>query len=1202
MRRKALDLAFASGNPRCWRSCHGRRSIQISAAPSSNQQRQNIDSLNGAPDVASGMDVSATDTRKPLVIHRRGTDRDSRCAIRGPRQSVLIPLRVNLGIADAAGTMTDSGCQAVSTLSVLEPFRRAITGIPFLYQRVTSTTPFTALISTKSPITSLVVVHLDGRLDWMIAQQKALLAWTEKSLAHWGNTFVTGRGLLALSGKGLIHQVTLKTGEEYVVHPSNVVAYSITPNAPQPYRFKANLLRFQIPNASAWLPDTRFWRTMRESSAWKFVRDTAFLIRTWGRRAIWGDRLFLHFRGPTQILLQSRSSRLTDALTTRDVNEIADSPAGAVPSALAVRPPSSEQRLPSNAQSATISFASVNQHLILQFPCQRMDAVPRYPPPFDVPQLRIEELCTRAQGGIEHDQASATLQRYVLDFLHELSRDALLPVFPSNEELVDLRPKGPGLRLRHIQRRDSCDFLQRMLTAWRGRGQLEDDDTCADLHLGADGGPIFDQLLQVHRVSFRIWQECSEGAIGENALGVNLRHLHQEMTVLGWVVDEGPREAQALPPCLSLSSVVRSWPVSRPSDRWHRSALVPLGRCTATVSRHVPRFGTWQPEPYPGLTSMLDFHPRFRSGSVTPALPGFATQHFVSSDRAHPSYIPWLPFLAFSSFPPSLWYAFVVHQIPRIVSAVMQPNPPRLLLLAAYLSGFVAATPAPTGHAAKPNLVQPHEPVVTPSRVEWDPTRTWQSRRDILSDLAGDVGSVLSDLGSDIPSFVASGVPNFFQGFPTGSDVQSSLSLDDDQIAALPTNALNIGPYANWTDQGWNVRFHGNIYKQPNVSEDTLNTLANDLFIYGTSLSDLPESQQAQARNLTAEIFVLQQGDVNVSSIQLTPATSQGGSGLPGGGGGSTNTNGGSQSVTLPYPTTPEGDFDVFIPIENQGLTNGNATSEIQRLNTFVTNTTLGNSTAYLVPPTGFTVISDIDDILRVTKIYEPEEGLLNSFARPFTAWEDMTSIYANWSQALPDLHFHYLTTTPEQVTRNYMEFIFDNYPGGSFDTRPLNFSDVSATLSVRKFLLEKIFETFPQRKFILVADTSNSDVMKDYPEMATEFPGQVQCIFLRNTTATDSGDRFPYDTSGFQGLNQSNYMFFVNADDLTNIDITTTCYNTSVAQNLTFGYQGLPLGAGDTAAVNGSANGSEGAAMHLDSQIGLTFFAFVGAVFWGLL
>jgi phosphatidate phosphatase APP1 len=77
-----------------------------------------------------------------------------------------------------------------------------------------------------------------------------------------------------------------------------------------------------------------------------------------------------------------------------------------------------------------------------------------------------------------------------------------------------------------------------------------------------------------------------------------------------------------------------------------------------------------------------------------------------------------------------------------------------------------------------------------------------------------------------------------------------------------------------------------------------------------------------------------------------------------------------------------------------------------------VNGTDTGNATAYLVPTDGLTIISDIDDILRVTKIYEPKEGLLNSFALPFTPWMNMPEIYANWSKTLPQLHFHYLTTT----------------------------------------------------------------------------------------------------------------------------------------------------------------------------------------------
>jgi hypothetical protein len=73
--------------------------------------------------------------------------------------------------------------QAVSTLSLLGPLRRAFLGVPFIYQRVTSTTPYTALIATKSAITSMVIVHLDGRLDWMVTQRNALLAWTGHTLS-----------------------------------------------------------------------------------------------------------------------------------------------------------------------------------------------------------------------------------------------------------------------------------------------------------------------------------------------------------------------------------------------------------------------------------------------------------------------------------------------------------------------------------------------------------------------------------------------------------------------------------------------------------------------------------------------------------------------------------------------------------------------------------------------------------------------------------------------------------------------------------------------------------------------------------------------------------------------------------------------------------------------------------------------------------
>ncbi|KAJ6493604.1 hypothetical protein C8R47DRAFT_1185065 [Mycena vitilis] len=473
-----------------------------------------------------------------------------------------------------------------------------------------------------------------------------------------------------------------------------------------------------------------------------------------------------------------------------------------------------------------------------------------------------------------------------------------------------------------------------------------------------------------------------------------------------------------------------------------------------------------------------------------------------------------------------------------------------LLCILALLS-VVVASPTPLPGATATSPLAAHAPHSQPTLFSSNPRVV---RRNIFTDITGDVDSILHSLGSAIPSYVASGVPNFFQDFPTGTAVQSSLGVSDTDLAALPTQVLNLPSYANWTGAGWSLIVHGNVFKQPNISQSKLDDLAN-AFLIDTSVSQLPADQAAQARNLTAEIYVVQQANLNIS-INIAPATSSG------------KTNGTGQTLTV-GPTSAEGDFDapMVIPDPNTQLQPGNETSAIQHMSMHVNGTDTGNATAYLVPVSGLTIISDIDDILRVTKIYEPKEGLLNSFARPFTPWMNMPEIYANWSKALPDLHFHYLTTTPEQVTRNYMQFIYATYPLGSFDTRPLNFSDVSATLSIRKFLLDRIFQTYPERKFVLVADTSNSDVMKDYPALATDFPGQVACILLRNTSATDDGDKFPYDTSGFKGMDQSKYMFFTVPDDLHGIDLTKQCYNTSVQQNVSFGFQGLPFG-NDASAV----------------------------------
>lgn len=88
---------------------------------------------------------------------------------------------------------------------------------------------------------------------------------------------------------------------------------------------------------------------------------------------------------------------------------------------------------------------------------------------------------------------------------------------------------------------------------------------------------------------------------------------------------------------------------------------------------------------------------------------------------------------------------------------------------------------------------------------------------------------------------------------------------------------------------------------------------------------------------------------------------------------------------------------------------------------------------------------------------------------------------------------------------------------------------------------------------------------MNDYPELATLFPDQVACILLRNTTAEDPTDRFPYNTARFRALKQERYMFFTTPDDLRGLDFANgDCRNASaVMGTVVFGWQGLPLGFG---------------------------------------
>jgi hypothetical protein len=62
-------------------------------------------------------------------------------------------------------------------------------------------------------------------------------------------------------------------------------------------------------------------------------------------------------------------------------------------------------------------------------------------------------------------------------------------------------------------------------------------------------------------------------------------------------------------------------------------------------------------------------------------------------------------------------------------------------------------------------------------------------------------------------------------------------------------------------------------------------------------------------------------------------------------------------------------------------------------------------------------VVSDIDDVVRVTKVYVPTTGLKNSFAEPYVNIAGMPELYAHWMQTLPGAALHFDTTTPLELS-----------------------------------------------------------------------------------------------------------------------------------------------------------------------------------------
>lgn len=187
------------------------------------------------------------------------------------------------------------------------------------------------------------------------------------------------------------------------------------------------------------------------------------------------------------------------------------------------------------------------------------------------------------------------------------------------------------------------------------------------------------------------------------------------------------------------------------------------------------------------------------------------------------------------------------------------------------------------------------------------------------------------------------------------------------------------------------------------------------------------------------------------------------------------------------------------------------------------------------VPPRGVTIISDVDDTIKISDVTNRKELVKNTFVRPFRAVPGMAAQYQTWEQR--GAVFHYLSASPWQLYLPLEEFRqTEGFPRGVWSMKHLRLTDRSAIdffksqESYKSTLLRAIFAEFPERVFVLVGDTGEQDP-EIFGTLAREFPKQVLRIFLREsqTPATDAARL----TKAFEKLPPDAWHVFTKAEEL---------------------------------------------------------------------
>ena len=158
------------------------------------------------------------------------------------------------------------------------------------------------------------------------------------------------------------------------------------------------------------------------------------------------------------------------------------------------------------------------------------------------------------------------------------------------------------------------------------------------------------------------------------------------------------------------------------------------------------------------------------------------------------------------------------------------------------------------------------------------------------------------------------------------------------------------------------------------------------------------------------------------------------------------------------------------------------------------------------IPASGLSVISDIDDTIKLSDVGDRRELLANTFLRPFQAVPGMVDLYKQWHAA--HTAFHYVSASPWQLAGCLAGFFEESgLPTGSMHMSLFRFKDMTplgrlpSKKRSKRRSIEQILRDFPTRRFVLVGDSGEKDP-EIYAAVARRFPEQVTAIAIREVAS----------------------------------------------------------------------------------------------------